>query len=192
MEENKWFGRRKKKKAVLKISEIVKENSMIPESSSLSRYNNEEVEFHRWDLIVRYLAIENHLGENDYGWRLYRNLRIHQSAEFGDGTVQSDYDQTARRGFEELIDSVKLKGYKRKYPIPVNSDTLRLNGGAQRLMCCIYFGIDEIPVIVDHFDPDANYPLDWFTLHGFEADDIQLIKDGQIRMFEKMSNYEWE
>lgn len=192
MEENKWFGRRKKKKAVIKISEIVKQNSMIPKNSPLAEYNNTEVEFHRWDLIVRYLAIENHYGENDYGWRLYRQMRIHQSAEFGDGTVQSDYDQSARRGFEELMDSVKNKGYKRKYPIPVNADTLRLNGGAQRLMCCVYFGIDEIPVIVDYFDPDTDYSLEWFIMNGFDSSDIELIKEGQIRMLEKMSDYEWE
>ena len=119
----------------VKTVDVIKANAMIPKSSPLAEYNYEGVEFHRWDLIVRYLAIENHFSENDYGWELFRKMRIHQSSEFGDGHKQTDYDQSARTAFERLADNMKHQGYNKKFPIPIHAESLRLNGGAQRLVC---------------------------------------------------------
>ena len=115
---------------------------MIPKSSEYSSLNKKVCL--KGEIIPRYLAIENHYGENDYGWDLFLKLRLHQSSEFGDGTAQTLYDQTTRTNFETLIESIKI-GYNRDYPIVVNETGLRINKGWLRFACCLYFQIDEIP-----------------------------------------------
>ena len=107
------------RKHTIKTLDIIRENNMIPKSSKY-KHLNKKVLFKRWDLIPRYLAIENHFGENDYGWDLFRKLRTHQASEFGDGTVQSEYDQSVRTNFESLIESVGANGYDRKHPLVVH------------------------------------------------------------------------
>ena len=72
--------------------DIIRANNMIPSFNKFHHLNKGK-NFNRWDLIPRYLAIENHFGENDFGWEMFRKLRIHQSSEFGDGHAQKLYDQ---------------------------------------------------------------------------------------------------
>ncbi|WP_201339383.1 hypothetical protein [Isorropodon fossajaponicum symbiont] len=43
-----------------------------------------EGKFNRFDVIVRYLAIENHFNQNDCGFSLYRKMQIERG--FIDGT----------------------------------------------------------------------------------------------------------
>ena len=64
--------------------DIIRANNMIP-SFNKFHHLNKGSNFNRWDLIPRYLAIEEHFGENDFGWEMFRKLRIHQSSEFSDG-----------------------------------------------------------------------------------------------------------
>ena len=59
--------------------------------------------------VQTYFFFENHFSENDYGWELFRKMRIHQSSEFGDGHKQTDYDQSARTAFERLADNMKYQ-----------------------------------------------------------------------------------
>ena len=192
MKTDKLFGKGRRGRRYVKAVDVIKANGMIPESSPLAEYNYEGVEFHRWDLIVRYLAIENHFSENDYGWELFRKMRIHQSSEFGDGHKQTDYDQSARTAFERLADNMKHQGYNKSNPIPIHAESLRLNGGAPRFVCALYFGLERIPCVLDYFDPDVNYPIGWFKEHGFTVGEIQLIKDGHLRLFERLEDYIWE
>ena len=192
MKTDKFFSKGRRGIRYVKAVDVIKANAMIPESLPLAEYNYEEVEFHRWDLIVRYLAIENHFSENDYGWELFRKMRIHQSSEFGDGHKQTDYDQSARTAFERLADNMKHQGYNKKFPIPIHAESLRLNGGAQRFMCALYFGLEKIPCVLDYFDPDVNYTIRWFKEHGFEKAEIQLIKTGHLRLLERFEEYIWE
>jgi hypothetical protein len=192
MKKDRWFSKGRRGIRYVKVVDVIKANSMIPESSSLSEHNNEEVEFHRWDLVVRYLALENHFSESDYGWEFFRKMRVQQSSEFGDGHRQTEYDQSARTAFEKLADNMKHQGYDKKYPIPVHAESLRLNDGGQRFVCALYFKLEKFPCVLDYFDPDVNYPINWFSEHGFEKEEIQLIKDGHIRMFEHMDDYIWE
>ena len=63
MKTDKLFGKGRRGRRYVKSVDVIKANGMIPESSPLAEYNYEGVEFHRWDLVVRYLAIENHFSE---------------------------------------------------------------------------------------------------------------------------------
>ena len=170
----------------IKTLDIIRENNMIPKSSEYSNLNKKSL-FKRWDLIPRYLAIENHYGENDYGWDLFRKLRLHQSSEFGDGTAQTLYDQTTRSNFETLIESIKI-GYNRDYPIVVNETGLKINKGWLRFTCCLYFQIDEIPCKFDTLNPNPNYSKSWMVTEvGYTKDEMQLIKESHQRIFDKLS-----
>ena len=170
----------------IKTLDIIRENNMIPKSSEYSNLNKKSL-FKRWDLIPRYLAIENHYGENDYGWDLFRKLRLHQSSEFGDGTSQTLYDQTTRTNFETLIESIKI-GYNRDYPIVVNETGLRINKGWLRFACCLYFQIDEIPCKFDTLNPNPTYSKSWMVTEvGYNKDEMQLIEESHQRIFDKLS-----
>ena len=174
------------RKHTIKTLDIICENNMIPKHSPHSHLNKKTL-FKRWDLITRYLAIENHFGENDYGWELFRKLRTHQASEFGDGTIQSEYDQSVRTNFENLIKSVETSGYDRKYPLIVHETGLRINGGWLRFACCLYFGIDEVPCVFDMLNPNPIYSLTWMkTEVGYTAKEIRLIREGHTRMFAKL------
>ena len=158
---------------------------MIPKSSEYANLNKKSF-FKRWDLIPRYLAIENHFGENDYGWNLFRKLRLHQSREFGDGTSQTMYDQTTRTNFESLIESIKI-AYNRDYPIVVNETGLRINKGWLRFACCLYFQIDEIPCKFDTLNPNPSYSKSWMVTEvGYTKDEMQIIEESHQRIFDKL------
>ena len=111
-------------------------------------------------MIPRYLAIEEHFGENDFGWEMFRKLRLHQSSEFGDGHGQKLYDQTARNEFEVLIDSVKKHGFKRRFPLIINHENFKITkvGCVLRVVC---IEIDKIPCKYDTIDPTDGYDLNW-------------------------------
>ena len=176
------------RKHTIKTLDIIRENNMIPKSSKY-KHLNKKVLFKRWDLIPRYLAVENHFGENDYGWDLFRKLRTHQASEFGDGTAQSEYDQSVRTNFESLIESVGANGYDREHPLVVHEKGLRINGGLLRFTCCLWFGIDEIPCVFDMINPNPSYSLTWMRSEvGYTASELKLIRDAHDRMFTKLES----
>ena len=59
----------------IKTLDIIRANNMIPSFNKFSSLNK-GTQFDRWDLIPRYLAIEEHFNENEYGWEMFRKLRI--------------------------------------------------------------------------------------------------------------------
>ena len=171
----------------IKTLDIIRENNMIPAFNKFSKLNKTDESFNRWDLMPRYLAIENHFGENDYGWEMFRKLRLHQSSEFGDGGGQKLYDQSAREDFERLIDSMKATGYNRNYPLVVTEEGLRITKGWLRFSCCLYFEMDTIPCKFDVIDPGSNYDLNWMqTDAGYTSNEVGLIVTARDRLFEKL------
>jgi len=170
----------------IKTLDIIRANNMIPSFNKFSSLNKGNA-FTRWDLIPRYLAIENHFNENDYGWELFRKLRMHQSAEFGDGHSQKMYDQSAREDFETLIDNMKASGYNKKYPLVINEESMRITKGWLRFSCCLYFQLNTIPCKYDVIDSKSEYDLNWMTTEvGYSAKEINLIVGGRDRLFEKL------
>lgn len=172
----------------IKTLDIIRANNMIP---SFNKFHslNKGTQFDRWDLIPRYLAIEEHFNENDYGWEAFRKLRIHQSCEFADGHSQKLYDQTAREDFESLIDDMQKHGFRRKYPLIVNEDTLHITKGWLRFACCLYFEIDIIPCRYDVLDPESDYGLNWMQNDvGYDSKEMNQIAGCRDRIFEKIES----
>ena len=172
----------------IKTLDIIRKNNMIPSFNKFSHLNK-GTDFNRWDLIPRYLAIEEHFGENDYGWEMFRKLRLHQSSEFADGHAQTMYDQSARTDYEELIESISKHGYKRRFALIVNQDNLKITKGWLRFACCLYFEIDTIPCKYDTIDPSDGYDLNWMqTEVGYETKEINQIVACRDRIFDKIES----
>lgn len=123
-------------------------------------------ELKRYDIVVRYLAIEHHLGVNDDGFDLYRKM---QNARIREG-----YGEEAERQFRALIDSYQKNGYERASHIVVDKN-LSLIDGSHRIALNIYFGIEEINVLVLPTEKLVDYTIDWFFQNGFTDTEIDRI-----------------
>lgn len=118
----------------------------------------------RYDIIVRYLAIEEYYGKNDYGWELYRKM---QEARAGRGVE-------AVEGFRKLIESYERSGYRKDSSIIVDRG-LNLVDGSHRIAMNIYHGIPTISAVVEPGQIPSDFSLDWFFQNGYSDEEIDII-----------------
>ena len=122
--------------------------------------------FNRFDIIVRYLAIENYYGKNDFGFKLYNKMQLKRLKQ---------EDNKCEETFRNLIKSYEEKGYEMTSYIECDNE-FNLFDGSHRLSLNIYHDIENINVRVIAFSPDINYGIDWFYDNGFSDEDINIIK----------------
>jgi len=94
--------------------------------------------YHHTLVALRYVAVENYYGENDFGKDFYITANRWES----DAALQADLDR-----FDALIKSIETKGYDTKSIIYVDLDGNCFNG-THRLALCAWFGIDKIPAYI--------------------------------------------
>ena len=112
-----------------------------------------KLDFNRYDIVVRLLAIEDYFGENDFGFDLYRKMQ--------DNRVRPGYAKTAVIRFQELIKSIKEYGYDENSEIIVDCN-LRLIDGAHRVALAIYHNISKVKIRILKKSSDIDYGLKWF------------------------------
>ena len=124
--------------------------------------------FNRYDTIVRYLAIAEHCGENDYGWALYRKMQEIRNVNSPENIDSGIYQSR----FEALIESVKENGLDENNPIHSN-DSNELMDGSHRLACALYF---NAPVVyVKNIEQgDVDFGMNWFEQHFSELETKQI------------------
>lgn len=111
----------------------------------------------RYDFFVKLLAIENYYERNDFGIILYNRV---QPLTMGKTFQHGD------ENFENMIKSFEENGfiYDEENFIVLNKHK-RLTAGAHRLACCMYFGIAEIPCLIDlETKKDSDRSADWFRV----------------------------
>lgn len=87
---------------------------------------------------LRYAAVEEHYGQNDFGKALYVKAN-----HFDDSAaLQADSDR-----FDTLINSIETKGYDMRSAIHVDLDGNCFNG-THRLALCVWFETEKVPVFV--------------------------------------------
>ena len=91
--------------------------------------------YHHTLVALRYAAVEEHYGQNDFGKELYITANRWEN----DAALQADLDR-----FDALIKSIETKGYDMKSIIYVDMDGNCFNG-THRLALCAWFGIKKIP-----------------------------------------------
>lgn len=124
-------------------------------------------DFNRYDIVVRYMAIESYYGLNDFGFDLYERMQLcrHGKSNLG--------------GFKSIISSFEKNRYLKNKPIVLFSDGA-LRDGSHRLACSLYFGIKDIPVRWLKEPNGVDYSIRWFEQNGFPVD---VIEEGRKRMF---------
>ncbi len=139
-------------------------NVVIPTNDLfLSQYKDEY--FNAVDIVVKYLAIENYYGLNNYGFKLYEKMQSKR--------INENWNER----FVKLIQSFEKDGLKNMFPIETDIN-YSIHDGAHRLALALFFRITDICVKVYNIDkPRRPYDIDWFRENGFTQEDIIIIED---------------
>ena len=132
----------------------------------LQQNNGQEGFFERWDIVVRYLAIEDYFGKNNYGFKLYRKM---QGLRGG-----TEYIEIAENKFKKLIESFEKQGYNNSEI--VCDRNLKLLDGSHRLALALYFGINKLSVHMKDESHQVEYSEKWFVEVGFTEEECDLIR----------------
>jgi hypothetical protein len=132
--------------------------------------------FNRYDIIVRYMAIENYYGNNETGFELYKKM---QDKRIGEGEARLIEFQKLMLSYEN--------GYNETSSIILNA-TLNLIDGSHRMALHIYKDIKKINCICDPLDTiERDYSLDWFYASGFTLNEIKLIQEKYNEICKKLN-----
>lgn len=158
----------------------------------IDQRENEFVRYLSYDLAVRYLALENYYNRNDYGFRLYKKMHI-QAGNYGEVNAVEDYykkmskrnktpligcgkaEQHSIEQYKKLIQSVEANGFDDTAAV-MSDKNLMLMNGSHRVVLALYNKMEFIRVQVRRELFQRRYSLDWFWQHGFEEDEIAVIK----------------
>lgn len=135
-------------------------------------------EFNRYDIVVRYLAVENYYQKNKNGFLLYEKM---QKARKGVENVQAYTDN-----LKNLIASFEEKGYDGESEIECDEE-LWLLDGSHRMAMYLYHDILKIRVKIRSV-PKENRPyygIDWFRDNGFTQEELRQIEQKQEEIFLK-------
>lgn len=105
--------------------------------------------FHHPIVALRYLAVQNHYGENTDGFDLYMRAN---KANLSDEEAQKD-----KKLFQDLIKSFENSGYNGS-PLIMDVES-NIYNGTHRLAICIYQGVREVNVCKG-FKPGEELNLD--------------------------------
>ena len=135
--------------------------------------------FNRFDIFVRYLAIQSFFNGDRFGTDLYNRMQ-----ERRNGTTFIN----PWKHFKYLIRSFDIYGYDYNYPVLVNDD-LHIVDGAHRLACALYFRVPFLVVKVNKKLNYSRYGVSWFRDNNFLSDEITLLNQHKDKLFLKNNLY---
>lgn len=143
-------------------------------------------DFNRYDIIVRFLAIEEYHGKNKIGYRLYNKMQEKRTKSNGIKYLEI---------FKQTIESFERNGYDIEYPIEL-SRGLKLQDGSHRMALILYYNIPRISFRINSiFENKISYGIDWFKNNGFEFEEIKVIENKynelKIKFYENFSGIIW-
>lgn len=168
-----------------KIKEKKEQNIVLKYSTKelfLKQYKNGKL--NRADLVVRYLAIEQFYGKNDYGLILYnkmQNLRMKFLA------IPEPSESYYVDKFSKLLKSVELNGFSDDEPIDLMNN-FELLDGSHRTALSIFFGISHLAYRLINESRDINYGYDFLST-GFSQDEIELVSSKEKEILYKLHIY---
>jgi len=137
---------------------------MMPTASLLAKQVVDHT-FNRYDIIVRYMAIDSFLNAENEGVNLYDKMQKNR----GGSAYKNPW-----KVFQELITSFNNKGADSNYPLLVNKD-LQIVDGAHRLACALYFNEPIIAIKINKKLDYSPYGIDWFKSNDFSTEELDLI-----------------
>ena len=156
---------------VLQIYKFTSKHSVM----KLSEFYDTPVmtKYHHIVTALRYVAVEEHFGENDFGKALYAKANRLQN-------VQQDFAR-----FQTLIGSIETKGYDMRCGIYVDLDRNCFNG-THRLALCVWFGVAEIPVYMVKRHLKQPSVQDMKAYYRLSDQDYEQLEQAYRRMRERI------
>jgi len=145
---------------------------MIPTANLLAKQVVDHT-FNRYDIIVRFMAIDSFLNAKKEGINLYEKMQKNRG-----GSVYKDPGKV----FQELITSFNNNGADSNFPLLVNKD-LHIVDGAHRLACALYFNEPFIAIKINKKLDYSLYGIDWFKSNNFSTDELDLILKRKQQIF---------
>ena len=145
---------------------------MIPTASLLAKQIVGHT-FNRYDIIVRYMAINSFLNAENEGINLYEKMQNNR----GGSTYKNPW-----KVFQELITSFNNKGTDINYPLLVNKN-FHIVDGAHRLACALYFNEPLIAIKINKKLDHSLYGINWFKSNNFSTEDLDLILQKKQQIF---------
>jgi len=130
--------------------------------------------FNRLDIIVRYLAIENYYGKNNYGFDMYCKM---QEKRMG-----KEYAKVSVAAFKRLIKSWEDNGYDDESEIECDNNLFLLDG-SHRMALALYTGQNIVSCKVYSYRNEVLYGKNWFIENGFTLKEIELILNKNEELF---------
>lgn len=137
------------------------------EIAELFYQHNGEIDFMRYDMIVRLLAVENYFGKNDYGFAFYRRMQASRKNE--------EWVDPAEKRFRNLIKSYEEKGYDSNSKIILDKN-LHLIDGSHRMAMAMYYGIPRISASIRRQAYNIFYGIEWFRINGFTDEECNILR----------------
>ena len=158
---------------------------IMQNTEKLLAYQYKDGKFNRYDIIVRYLAIEEYFGKNDFGFDLYKKMQEKRGyLQRIDHKVVDD----SLKKFISLIKNIEKKGFDECSLIPVDKNQALIDG-SHRVATALYFDIKLLPLKLNRKRFDTIYSLEWFEKKGFSQDEINLIEQKKKEIFYKKDIY---
>lgn len=161
-------------------------------------FNSRHRRFMRYDVVVNYLAIENHYGKNDIGWNLWNKYHINgKLSVIRHKKILIDVVR-AKQEFVKLIDSFeKMGNLTKKYPLIIaDIGRIHIREGSHRMACGLYFGCEKLygriknPTKLKNIQRyRGRYSLaseTAFIEHGFTSEEIKILTDKKDEIGRKL------
>ncbi|MBT7660990.1 ParB/RepB/Spo0J family partition protein [archaeon] len=164
------------KKENLIWTKAIKENSPIMKNTKdfiARQFNNRDENLNRYDIIVRYLAIDKHYNGSSEKIKhdLYEKMQLKRDKEY-----------ISKDRILSLVRSIKEKGYDEKSSILVNR-LQQLVDGSHRSASALYLDQKQIPIIVHGYNEKVEFGIDWFKKNDFTSEEIQYLKKMKDEIF---------
>ncbi len=146
----------------LKLIEVIKKN----------------IEYNRYDIILRYLMIEYYYNKNTYGLDMYKKMQKNRM-KLNDEEIIEYIEK-----FYYLIDNISKNRYNNNFPIVIDKNHL-LFDGSHRLSCILYFKLKNVKIELDNRlnFKHTFFNLKWFKENNFTDEEIKIMKNKQIDIF---------
>lgn len=136
----------------------------------LAQYVNGE--FNAFDVVVKYLAVENFYGINDYGFELYRKMQFKR--------VNHVWEERFRELIYSMEENINMNSF---LELDLNYS---IHDGAHRLALALYHNYDYLSVKIFNVQAYRRYyGIEWFKENGFSKSEIQLILNKFKELLEK-------
>jgi hypothetical protein len=135
--------------------------------------------YSRYDIIVRYITIENLIKKKKYPFNLFNKM---QRKRVG---LSVDYESNLK----DLIYSLRNNGYKLNSTITISKDG-HLIDGSHRVAIALFFGVPIISTKISFKRKRVvKYGLDWFYKNKFTKDECDLLRIKKDWLFYRKGIY---